>query len=361
MGQRTPLYDMHLVAGGKMVDFGGWDMPIHYGSQLDEHHQVRQDAGMFDVSHMTVVDIQGDDATAYLRHLLANDVTRIEAGRALYTAMLNEAGGVLDDLIVYRRESDYRLVVNCATHDKDLAWMATQSTGFAVDIIERPELAMLAIQGPNARAKAAELLGGARAEAINSLKIFRFAEVGGWSIARTGYTGEDGIEAILPAAEVTELWNGLLERGVQPAGLGARDTLRLEAGLNLYGNDMDETVSPLMCNMAWTLVFDDHDFIGKDALLAQQQQGHSVQVGLIMKDKGVLRAHQTVVTPAGNGEITSGTFSPTLGHAIALARVPKGAVGEVEVDIRGKRRAVEIVKAPFVRNGKVIYKTTQEG
>lgn len=239
--------------------------------------------------------------------------------------------------------------------------MATQSTGFAVDIIERPELAMLAIQGPNARAKAAELLGGARAEAINSLKIFRFAEVDGWSIARTGYTGEDGIEAILPAAEVTELWNGLLERGVQPAGLGARDTLRLEAGLNLYGNDMDETVSPLMCNMAWTLVFDDHDFIGKDALLAQQQQGHSVQVGLIMKDKGVLRAHQTVVTPAGNGEITSGTFSPTLGHAIALARVPKGAVGEVEVDIRGKRRAVEIVKAPFVRNGKVIYKTTQEG
>lgn len=361
MANRTPLYDAHLAAGGKMVDFGGWDMPVHYGSQLDEHHQVRQDAGMFDVSHMTVVDIQGADANAYLRHLLANDVNRIEAGRALYTAMLNEAGGVLDDLIVYRRESDFRLVVNCATHDKDLAWMNAQAGAFNVEIIERPEMAMVAIQGPNARAKTAALLAGAKAEAINSLKIFRFAEIDGWSIARTGYTGEDGVEIILPGNEVAALWKDLSDKGIKPAGLGARDTLRLEAGLNLYGNDMDEGVSPLMCNMAWTLVFDDHDFIGKEALVKQREQGHSVQVGVIMKDKGVLRAHQTLVTPVGDGEITSGTFSPTLGHAIALARVPQGAAGQVEVDIRGKRRAVEIVKAPFVRNGKIIYKTTQEG
>ncbi len=358
MGNKTPLYDAHVAAGGKMVDFGGWDMPINYGSQIEEHHQVRQDAGVFDVSHMTVVDIEGDGATDYLRYLLANDVKRAAVGQAIYTAMLNEQGGVIDDLIVYRRESYYRLVVNCATHDKDLAWMEKQAADFDVNINERPDLAMIAVQGPEARKKAANLLGGARAEHINTLKIFRFAEDGDWLVARTGYTGEDGVEFILPNDDAQAFWDGLLEQGVKPCGLGARDTLRLEAGLNLYGNDMDETITPLECNMAWTLVFEDHDFIGKAALEAKKAAGYDVQVGLLMTDKGVLRQHQKVITEQGEGEITSGTFSPTLGHAIALARVPKGAAGNAQVEMRKKLRDVQIVKAPFVRNGKTIYKTT---
>lgn len=360
MGKRTPLYDAHLAAAGKMVDFGGWDMPIHYGSQLDEHHQVRQSAGLFDVSHMTVVDIDGADAEAYLRHLLANDVARIEAGRALYTAMLKEDGGVIDDLLVYHRGDDYRLVVNCATREKDLAWMQQQTADFAVNIRERADLAMLAIQGPEARVQVAKLLGGERAEAIESLKVFHFAdsfaEVSDWTIARTGYTGEDGVEIILPGADAVSLWDGLLEQGIKPSGLGARDTLRLEAGLNLYGSDMDETISPLACNMAWTLVFGEHDFIGRAALEAQQAAGHDELVGLVMTAKGVLRPHQVVISEQGEGEITSGTFSPTLGHAIALARVPAGTSGSIEVDIRGKRRQVEVVKPPFVRNGKAVFK-----
>ena len=357
MGNRTPLYDAHLAASGKMVDFGGWDMPIHYGSQLDEHHQVRNDAGMFDVSHMTVVDVTGADVITYLRLLLANDVTRIEPGRALYSGMLNEAGGVIDDLIVYRRANDYRLVVNCSTREKDLNWMDAQQGRFDVQITERPELAMIAIQGPNARAKAAELLGGERADAINNLKVFHFAEVEGWTIARTGYTGEDGIEIMLPGSEAVALWNALVGAGVKPCGLGARDTLRLEAGMNLYGNDMDESISPLMCNMGWTLVFDNHEFIGKGALEKQQADGHLVQVGLVMTGKGVLRGHQKIITAKGEGEITSGTFSPTLGHAIALARVPQGVSGTVQVDIRGKLHDVEVVRPPFVRNGKSVFKT----
>lgn len=342
-----------------MVDFGGWDMPINYGSQLDEHHQVRQDAGVFDVSHMTVVDISGNEANAYLRYLLANDVNRAAVGQAIYTAMLNEDGGVIDDLIVYRRESDYRMVVNCGTHDKDLAWMQQQANGFDVSVTERPELAMLAVQGPNAREKAKSVMGD-KAAVVDGLKIFRFAEAGDWTIARTGYTGEDGIEIILPGSEAPAFWDALVTAGVKPAGLGARDTLRLEAGLNLYGNDMDDSISPLLCNMGWTLVLDDHDFIGKAPLEQLKADGHMVQVGLIMKDKGVLRPHQTVITNNGEGEITSGTFSPTLGHAIALARVPAGSAGKAEVQIRKKRHEVEIVKPPFVRNGKTIYKTTQQ-
>lgn len=355
MGNRTFLYDAHVAAGGKMVDFGGWDMPIHYGSQLDEHQHVRTAAGVFDVSHMTIVDVKGAGATDFLRYLLANDVNRIEPGRALYTAMLNEKGGVIDDLLVYRRDNDYQLVVNCSTRDKDLAWIAKQIAAFDATATERQDLAMIAIQGPQARAKTAELLGGAKADAINSLNVFRFADVDGWTIARTGYTGEDGVEIILPGDQAQALWDGLLAAEVKPCGLGARDTLRLEAGLNLYGNDMDEDTSPLMCNMAWTLVFDNHDFIGKQALEQQKQQGHLVQVGLVMTDKGVLRQHQTVITPNGEGEITSGTFSPTLGYAIALARVPAGTSGKVQVDLRGKQKEVTVVRPPFVKNGQTAY------
>ncbi len=225
MGLRTPLYELHVALGAKMVDFGGWDMPLHYGSQVEEHHQVRRDCGVFDVSHMTVVDVAGEQATAYLQHLLANDVARLgETGKALYSAMLNEEGGVVDDLIVYLTEHGYRVVVNASTRDKDIAWMQAQAAGFKVDLQERGDLAMLAIQGPNARVHSSELVSPARAALIRELKPFQGRAEGDWFIARTGYTGEDGLEIMLPAAEAPGFLNELVGAGISPAGLGARDT-----------------------------------------------------------------------------------------------------------------------------------------
>ena len=354
MGQRTPLYEQHLALGAKMVDFGGWDMPLHYGSQVEEHHQVRRDCGVFDVSHMTVVDITGAQAKAWLQHLLANDVERLKTpGKALYSGMLNERGGVIDDLIVYLTDWGYRVVVNAATRDKDLAWMQAQTAGFDVALNERAELAMLAIQGPNARAKTAELVSPARAALIHELKVFQGLPEGDWFIARTGYTGEDGLEIMLPAEQAPGFLNELVGAGIAPAGLGARDTLRLEAGLNLYGQDMDETVSPLDAGLAWTVVLvSPRDFVGKAALLAQGQQKQFL--GLLLLDKGVLRAHQKVVTAQGDGEITSGTFSPTLQQSVALARLPLGvAIGDsVKVIIRDKELAAKVLKPCFARNGK---------
>jgi aminomethyltransferase len=359
MGQRTPLYDQHLALGAKMVDFGGWDMPLHYGSQVEEHHQVRRDCGVFDVSHMTVVDVAGEQATAYLQHLLANDVTRLKStGRALYTAMLNERGGVIDDLIVYLTDWGYRLVVNASTREKDLAWMQQQAAGFAVEVRERPELAMLAIQGPHARARTAELVSQARATLIHDLKPFQGMADGDWFIGRTGYTGEDGLEIILPAEQAPDFLSELVGAGIPPIGLGARDTLRLEAGLNLYGQDMTEEVSPLAANMGWTVAWepDERDFVGRAALEQQRAQGDLPKlVGLVLEERGVLRAHQVVrVNGVGDGEITSGSFSPTLGKSIALARVPAGTAERAEVEIRGKWYPVRVVQPTFVRHGKVL-------
>lgn len=359
MGQRTPLYELHLALGAKMVDFGGWDMPLHYGSQVEEHHQVRRECGVFDVSHMTVVDVSGSQAQDYLRQLLANDVERLQApGKALYSAMLNERGGVVDDLIVYRTETGYRLVVNAATRAKDLAWMRARAEGFAVELQERAELAMLAIQGPQARARVAELMSAARAALIHELKPFEGAFEGDWFIARTGYTGEDGLEIMLPAAQAAEFFNDLVGAGIAPIGLGARDTLRLEAGMNLYGQDMDEDVSPLSANMAWTIAWEpvERDFVGRQALEALRAVGDQPKlVGLVLEERGVLRAHQVVrVEGIGEGEITSGSFSPTLGKSIALARVPAATGDRAQVEIRGKWYPVRVVKPSFVRHGKAL-------
>ena len=359
MGQRTPLYDQHLALGAKMVDFGGWDMPLHYGSQVEEHHQVRRDCGVFDVSHMTVVDVSGAQAKAYLQHLLANDVERLQLlGKALYSGMLNEQGGVIDDLIVYLCADGYRVVVNASTRDKDIAWMEKQTAGFDVVLNERADLAMLAIQGPQARAKTAELVSTARATLIHGLKPFQGLPDGEWFIARTGYTGEDGLEIMLPTAEAPAFLAELVGAGIAPIGLGARDTLRLEAGMNLYGQDMNEDISPLAANMAWTIAWEpaSRDFVGRAALQAQQDAGVADKlVGLVLEERGVLRAHQVVrVEGAGEGEITSGSFSPTLGKSIALARVPAATGERAEVEIRGKWYPVRVVQANFVRHGKAL-------
>ena len=359
MGQRTPLYDLHLALGAKMVDFGGWDMPLHYGSQVEEHHEVRRDCGVFDVSHMTVIDIAGLQAKQWLQHLLANDVERLNTpGRALYSAMLNEQGGVVDDMIVYLMPDGYRLIVNAATRDQDLAWMQAQSRGYDVQLQERPELALLAIQGPQARHKVAELVSQARGQLIQQLKPFEGQSCGDWFIARTGYTGEDGLEIVLPADQAPAFFNDLVGAGISPIGLGARDTLRLEAGMNLYGQDIHRSVSPLCANMAWTIAWEpaSRKFVGREALEAEMAGGVQLKlVGLVLEERGVLRAHQVVrIANVGEGEITSGSFSPTLSKSIALARVPMATADRAEVEIRGKWYPVRVVKPTFVRLGKAL-------
>lgn len=371
--QATPLNSAHRAAGAKMVDFGGWDMPVNYGSQIEEHHAVRTDAGMFDVSHMCVVDLEGENVRTFLRGLLANNVDKLQVpGKALYSAMLNPEGGVIDDLIVYFfREDWFRLVVNAGTAEKDIAWMRQQNdaTNSGITITPRraglidndQAIALVAVQGPNARAKVWEVLPQTQA-ASEAMKPFNVVIVpdtafGEAMVARTGYTGEDGFEIGVPATQVEALWNALIAAGVKPAGLGARDTLRLEAGMNLYGQDMDDSVNPLDAGLGWTIdLVSERDFIGKAALQAKGQQAQFV--GLILREKGgILRAHQKVIAASGStGEITSGTFSPSMQQAIALARVPMDVqVGDtVHVEIRDKKLAASVVKLPFVRNGKVL-------
>ena len=362
MLKKTVLNAAHRAMSARMVDFGGWDMPVNYGSQIEEHNAVRSNCGMFDVSHMCPVDVVGADCRQFLSRLVANDVAKLQvSGKALYAAMLNDAGGVIDDLIIYFiNETRFRIVVNAGTALKDLDWMQAKVAEWKLDvtITQRRDgnnpLGIIAVQGPNARAKVWAVLPQTKA-ATEGLKPFFAAEVDQYFIASTGYTGEDGYEIMMPAGEAEALWNALNAAGVAPCGLGARDTLRLEAGMNLYGQDMDESVSPLDAGLSWTVAMkDERDFVGKAALVAAGQQKQFL--GLILLDKGVLRGHQTVVTKQGNGEITSGSFSPTLQQSIALARLPLGvAIGdEVEVDIRGKLLKAKVVKPVFARNGKSV-------
>jgi len=367
MTQQTVLNAAHRRLGAKMVDFGGWDMPLTYGSQLDEHHQVRRDAGMFDVSHMTVIDLHGAQTRDFLRRLIANSVDKLKVpGKALYSGMLNERGGVIDDLIVYFLAEDFfRVVVNASTRDRDLAWIRQQAAPFGIDVRERDDLAMIAVQGPNARDQVLGLIDPDDAKAVGKLGKFtareaRTADGVALFVARTGYTGEDGFEIMLANTQAEAFWNALLDGGVKPAGLGARDTLRLEAGMALYGQDMDETLTPYEAGLAWTVALDEgRDFIGRGALEQQLDAGVPRQlVGIVMDEKGVLRHGQAVLTQAGSGDVLSGTFSPTLGRAIGLARVPAAATPEalapgtrLHVDIRGRQVPVRVVKYPFVREG----------
>ncbi|EXJ13261.1 glycine cleavage system aminomethyltransferase GcvT [Imhoffiella purpurea] len=359
MGRQTPLFSEHERLGARIVPFGGWDMPLHYGSQIEEHHAVRRAAGMFDVSHMRPVDIEGEDAQTFLRRLLANDVAKLQSpGKALYSCMLNPAGGVVDDLIVYARGPNrYRLVVNAATADNDIAWMREHARDAALEIRPRDDLAMIAIQGPEARSRTEPLLPEAmRAEAMR-LEPFFAADDERWFVGRTGYTGEDGFEIMLPAEEAADLWSALAEAGIRPCGLGARDTLRLEAGMNLYGQDMDDEIGPLESGLGWTLAWapEERDFIGREALSkVRQDPNRRVFVGLLLTGRGVIRSHQKVLAEGREvGEITSGGFSPTLERSIALARVQPGMGETCEVEIRGKPVAARILKPPFVRHGRI--------
>lgn len=360
MSRQTPLHSIHVAAGAKLVDFAGWDMPIHYGSQLEEHRIVRTAAGMFDVSHMLPVDISGAGARDYLARLLANNVGKLtEPGKAMYSCMLREDAGVIDDLIVYFfAPDDYRIVVNAGTADKDVAWMREVARGLPgggnVTITPRRELAIIAVQGPQAQQKVWAALPGSEAVA-SPLKYFQAARFDDITICFTGYTGEAGYELILPATRAVDVWQALATQGVTPIGLGARDTLRLEAGMNLYGADMDESVGPLESGLAWTVDFSaGRDFIGRAALEATPPVRQLV--GLVLQERGILRSHMTVFTAHGEGETTSGSFAPTMNASIAFARVPAAvAVGDtVEVDIRGKRLPARVVKLPFVRRGKIL-------
>jgi len=358
MGSKTSVYDRHVEAGARIVDFGGWDLPLHYGSQKEEHHVVRSKAGVFDISHMTIVDLKGGHVRDFLRHLLANDVGKLQdSGKALYTCMLNEDGGVIDDLIIYfMDESWFRLVVNAATRDRVLAWIRQHADAYDVTVSERAELAMIAVQGPKARELAAPSVDVEWRQPALDLRPFHSMEANDMFISRTGYTGEDGWEMVMSAAQAPAVWNRLLAAGVAPCGLAARDTLRLEAAMNLYGSDMDETISPLEAGLDWTIAWDpdDRDFVGRGPLEKMRASSAQRFVGLLLEDKGVLRKHQHVVVDGvGGGEITSGGFSPTIGRSIALARLPAGDYDRAQVDVRGKLLSVRIVKTPFVRNGQV--------
>ena len=354
--RKTPLVDEHRALGAKMVDFAGWEMPLHYGSQIEEHHAVRSAAGMFDVSHMLAVDVEGADARAFLQRVLANDISKLKTpGQALYSCLLNESGGVIDDLIAYWRGEDrFRLVLNAGTAENDCAWLLSQRGEHLAQIKPRRDLAILAVQGPRARERTWKALPQVQ-PATQSIANFHSAEADGMQVARTGYTGEDGFEILLPAAQAAAVWRGLLEAGVKPTGLGARDTLRLEAGMNLYGQDMDETVTPLECGLAWTVALEKpRAFIGREAVEGKQPMRE--RAGLLLLDKGVMRSHQKVRCAAGEGEITSGGFSPTLNRSIALARLPgsDGSSRDVEVEVRGNWLRARVVQPPFVRNGKVL-------
>jgi len=353
---QTPLIDAHRRAGAKLVEFAGWELPLHYGSQIEEHHAVRRAAGMFDTSHMLAIDVEGAGARAFLVRALANNVEHLKRpGKALYSCMLRENGGILDDLIAhFLRDGLYRVVVNAATADRDLAWLESLGPERAA-LRPRRDLAMIAVQGPEARERTWSALPELRA-ASEALEPFFGAQAGPAFVSRTGYTGEDGFELLLPAAQAEAAWTRLASAGVRPCGLGARDTLRLEAGMNLYGQDMDQDTTPLECGLGWTVDLESgRDFIGKRGLLTQLPS--RVLLGLVLEGRGgVLRAHQRVRLAKGEGEVTSGSFSPTMQTSIALARLPVSAApGETaEVEVRDKRLAARVVRPPFVRYGRVL-------
>ncbi len=345
--KRTALYEAHVRAGAKMTPFAGWTMPLNYGSQVAEHQSVRSAAGVFDVSHMTQAEVIGPEAEALLRYLLVGDVARLAPGKGLYSLALDQSAGILDDLLVYRLPASFRIVFNAATRDTLAPWLQSHAAQFQADISICEGLAMLAIQGPDALALAAEATG----QSCSDIDSFGIAQFGQWLVARTGYTGEDGVELMLPAADARHLWQRLGELGVRYCGLGARDTLRLEAGLNLYGQDMSADTHPLESRLGWTVAWqpETRDFIGRKRLQEIADQGSARQLtGIELTGKGVMRPGAEVQTSGGPGVVTSGSFSPSLGYSIGLARVPVGVDRQVRVIIRGAPKVASLVSPRFI-------------
>ncbi len=359
--KKTILNSFHQELKGSMVDFFGWELPIHYGSQLEEHKSVRENCGVFDVSHMTVVDILGAGGRTFLRYLLSNDIDSLKRpGQAFYSCMLNPHGGILDDLIVYYRAPDnFRLVLNSATREKDMAWLREQSGDFSVWLQERHELGIIAVQGPKVFSFLEKTFNPAHLDAVSTLHPFEAVDVQDCFFARTGYTGEDGFEIIAPPLQIKEFWQSLIAAGAQPCGLGARDSLRLEAGMMLYGQDMNEATSPFESGLSWTVKFSpkDRNFIGRGALQALKlKKIKQKMVGLVLEERGIMRAKSKVLDASGRpvGEVTSGGFSPTLNKSIAFARIESDVNNECLVDIRNKPLKAKIVAPRFVKNGKIL-------
>ena len=360
--KKTALHSTHLNTSGKMVDFHGWEMPLHYGSQLKEHELVRSTYGMFDISHMTIIDVLGVDSREYLRLLLANDVNKLEKNfDALLSVFLNQTGGVIDDLLVYRMEDGYRLVVNCATRETVLSWMRSHLNNLKVSLRERKDLSMLAFQGPKTFKILTEILPLDLIDKVRTLSPFQGVYFDQRLITTTGYTGERGVEIITTHEDAEYLWKKALLAGVSPIGLAARDTLRLEAGMNLYGFEMDETISPLESNMAWTVCLNDEerDFIGKDSYLSRSKENFHVLKGLVFEDKCIVRSNQEIFFEGNSlmkGVVTSGTYSPTLKKSIALARIPISNLKKCLTNVRGKEIKALIGSPKFVKEGTIIFK-----
>ena len=350
---KTDLFQEHINLGAKMVDFGGWNMPINYGSQINEHKTVRSNVGIFDVSHMSVFDLNGSEQIDFLRNLLPNDVAKISSpNRALYSPLLDESGGIMDDLIVYNLGSHYRIISNCATSSQNHKWFKKHSEDYDVEVTFRKDLSIIAVQGPNSL----EILKKIGMENLDDLIDFDLKMLNSTMVAKTGYTGEEGFEIVVNSSEVQSLWKKLIEAEASPIGLGARDTLRLEAGLNLYGTDMDTSNHPFESNLAWTIDLSDNErnFIGKSSLEKINKESSKELVGIILKEKGVLRSNQIITHKSGSGIVLSGTFSPSFGFSIALARLDKGHKGIGKVEIRNKEFNIEIVSPPFIRKGKIL-------
>jgi aminomethyltransferase len=362
--KRTPLYEQHKALGGRMVEFGGWEMPVQYSSILDEHQAVRTNAGLFDVSHMGEFKVEGAGALPFLQYLVPNDVSKLAIGQALYTQLILPGGGTIDDLLVYHLdEGHYMLVVNAANIAKDFAWVQEQARNFPdVAVIDQSETtALLALQGPKAEA----ILQPFTDVDLSTIRYYHFAPgtVDGAHciISRTGYTGEDGFELYCAPVMVAKLWNDLLEagkaQGLKPAGLGARDTLRLEAAYCLYGHELDEQTNPLEANLGWTVKLNKGEFIGREALLRVKQEGPQKKlVGIEMVERGVPRGGYTIYADEQPiGTLTSGAPGPTVGKNIGLGYVrPEFATpGQpVQIDIRGKRTAAKIAALPFYKRQK---------
>ncbi len=350
---KTPLYQLHLDASAEFVDFHGWEIPIHFGSQIQEHNSVRDSAGVFDLSYMTIIDVVGDKAQAWLRTMLTNDVAALEVQQSMYSCLCNEDGGILDDLIAYKLSaSRFRLVFNVSTRDKVISWLQSHlQQGVKLDVLT--DVAMLAVQGPKAETKLARSLGSVNIQMpVGPIQRFYTMEQSDWLISRTGYTGEDGFEIFMPSSQAPSFFEDLLNQDVRACGYAARDSLRLEAGLNYYGKDLDEQHTPAQSGLDRNVDVSDPNrhFIGRDILYDQKATGTAVhQVALVLRAGGNMTTGQQVQR-AGTivGEITSGRFSPTFQESIALARVNRPVIGGCDVIINDQLFAVEIAELPFI-------------